>query len=418
MPRGIPIFKNFWGPIMKSDKTSHHGAREGFEAFDPAQVGGLSDAQRDAIARMVVAQGPALVRQANTQRMLAKVAFGSSLAAAAALVFMLRSREPETQPAVAAMAVGAACGADAAPTPITHEGHDSSTIEIGSDIVAIAPRDTQVSIVQAAPCVTQLALRDGTLTVRARNLRGGSVLVDTLHGQIRAEGAFMRIATLASSTSVSVVEGEVVMRSAAGAEKVVAGRSIKVNREGVERAALSEQERKNVLGAFDAPAEASAQPAEDTGTKTTVAVRNPRLRPTQPSPQKVKPEPEPTLSATDLLAQADALWRKGDYAASRQAFRTAAKDPGTIGEAAWVRLARLELSAGSSEQALSALKARKSRGGKGTLGAEALWLEAQALERMGRSAEARATAQTLLRDYPTSPQAAAAKRLVAKSDAP
>ncbi len=399
---------------MKTEQLARHTARSGFKALDPAQLGGLSDAQRDAIGRATVVQGPALIGWGHTERLVGKAVIGGVLAAAAALVFMVHSRQAETKTSLPTLAVASSCEADAPPTPITQEEPDRSSIQIGSRIRAVTTGATRVSILESAPCNTRLALNEGTLTLQARNLGGGTVWTDTPQGQVRTTGTFMRIVSLASSTSISVVEGEVVMGTMQGAERVGAGRAITVGRTGIERFALSGQDRKNVIGAFDDDAGALHEPAQDSEPKPKLATR-PRTRTPMPA---TGVEVQSEVPAAKLLARAETLWRKGDHGAARLAFRAAAQHKGPIGEAAWVRLARLELSAGASEQALKALQARKGRAESGTLGAEALWLEAEALGRAGRGNEAVKAAEILLRDYPSSPQATAARRLVAKRKVP
>ncbi len=418
MLRAIPIFKSFWGLIMTTEQTSRYTSLSGFSAFDPVQLGGLSDAQRDVIARAIVAQGPALIRHGSTQHLLGKAVLGGALAAAAAFALMLQSEGAELKrEPVAAVAVARSCAADAQVTPIMSEEAGRSSIQIGSRIRAATAPATRLSIVESEPCLTRLALTEGTLTLQARELGGGAVLVDTPHGQVRAEGTFLRIVTLASSTTIGVVEGEAVMRSLKGAENVGAGRAITIGRTGIERSALSGDERTTLLSTFNESADTVVD-VKDADSKPSSTVRGPRTPRPRARNSGDGAIARPAVSSTALLAEADTLWRKGDHEAARRAFRTAAEDKGPMGEAAWVRLARLELSGGSHKRALSALKARRSRVGGGMLGAEALWLEAQALEGAGHRVDARKAAEILIRDYPKSPQAPAARRLVAKAEVP
>jgi len=403
-------------PAIEIEQLARHSARTGFEALDPTQLGGLSDAQRDAIVRTIVGRGPALIRRGRTERLVGRALLGGALAAAAALVFMVQSRQAETKTSLPAPAAASSCEVDAPPTPVMHEELDRASIQIGSRIQAVTTGATRASILEAAPCSTRLALNEGTLTLWARNLGGGTVWTDTPQGQVRTTGTLMRIVSLASSTSVSVVEGDAVMHTLQGAESVGAGRAVTVGRTGsIERFALSGQDRKNVLATFDDTSRALQEPAQDSAPKPKLAPRPQRIQTSMPA---TKAEVQREVPAAKLLAQAEGLWRKGDHGAARPLFRAAARDRGPIGEAAWVRLARLELSSGSGEQALIALKARKDRAEEGLLGAEALWLEAQALARAGRSDEAVRAGASLLRDYPSSPQASAARRLVTKGMAP
>ncbi len=403
---------------MKTEQNYLHASLYGFKAFDPTQLGGLSDEQRDAITRAIVAQGPALIRQGRAQRMGRNVALGGAVAAAAALVFMTQSQQAETKTDLPAFAAAPSCAADAVGTPVTHDEADGMSMAIGSRIRAKTARATQLSVVETEPCVTRLALNEGTLTLEANDLGGGTLWIDTPHGQFRATGTFMRIVTLASSTTLHVGEGKVVMsRGPQGGESIDAGQAVKIGRESVEHFTLSGEDRAGLLRAFQPPLEAVQEFASpEPAARGAQGARKPhhatKLR------EETQAQAQPAFSATALLIEAEGLWRKGDYEAARKGFRSAAQDKGATGEAAWVRLARLELAAGSTERALMALKARKSRMGAGALGAEALWLEVQALDHAGRGVDATHVAGTLLRDYPRSPQAAAARRLVTEGKVP
>ena len=403
---------------MKNERDSRRASLECFEALDPAQLGGLSDAQRDAIARVIVAQGPTLIRQASAQRMWRNVALGGAVAAAAALAFMPRSQEPEATNDPRAVAAAPSCAADTVATPVTQDAAEGLSISIGSRIRAKATHATRVSVVESEACVTRLALTEGTLTLQANDLGGGTLWVDTPHGQVRTGGTFMRIVTLASSTTLSVVEGAVVMsRPAHGVENVGEGHAVTIGGGGsIEHFTLSGDERASLFRSFEPPAHAVQKPAPELSPKP-AAVAGPKPQPLTPKSGS-EGQGQPTFSATALLSEGEALWRRGDHEAARRAFRNAAEDKGATGEAAWVRLARLELAAGSAERALTALQARKTRPGAATLGAEALWLEVQALEQAGRTVDATQTAAALLRDYPSSPQATAARRLMSNSKVP
>jgi len=366
---------------MKIEQFTRHTARSGFETLDPAQLGGLNDEQRDHVVRTTLALGPSLIQSGHTERAAGRAVVGGALAAAAAVVFMLQSRQIETRTLLPAPP--ASWESDTQPTPAFEEDLGRSSIQAGPRIRAVTPG-------------------------------GGNAWTDSPHGRVHTTGTVMRIASLASTTSISVVEGEVVMRTLEGAERVGAGHTVTVGRAGIERHALSGQDPKNVTGTVDTSPNAVQEPVHDSGAKPKPATRAHR-RPLMPRATAKRASQVP---AATLLTQAETLWQKGDRDAARLAFRAAAHDSGPIGEAAWVRLARLELSSGSSEQALQALKARKGRADSGTLGAEALWLEAQALGRAGRRIEAVKAAEKLLRDYSSAPQAPAARGLIVKSKIP
>ena len=72
---------------------------------------------------------------------------------------------------------------------------------------------------------------------------------------------------------------------------------------------------------------------------------------------------------------------------------------GGTGEAAWVRLARLELDAANFAAARQALAARERRFGSGALSAEALWVAHQAERREGNRDAACQLAERLAREH-------------------
>ncbi len=397
--------------------TMDEPRRCGLDQLDPAQLGGLSEAQRDAIARAIVAQAPALMRQGNAQRFLRGAFVGGAVAAAAAMLFMFRgdTEEPEHGQAEVALVAHAnprACVADAAVTPVQRQSEGLKMLEIGTRMRAVASLDSELSIVSAEACNTRLRLTRGTLTLSAPDLGGGALSVDTPHGQVQVTGTLFRVSSAAAATTVSVVEGGVVVkRLADGAEKVNAGQRLTIGAGPLARESLSSEEQEALRDALRAPTRVPVELDEIVITEPAQAA-TPKLRsPIATGPSVVEGEAD-RPSASALLAQAESLWRKGDREAARTAFRAAAEDPGAAGEAAWVRLARLELSQGSAGGALSALEGRKQRRSKGVLGAEASWLEVQALQSVGRKAEALQAAQALLREYPNTPQANAAQRLV------
>jgi Tfp pilus assembly protein PilF len=83
---------------------------------------------------------------------------------------------------------------------------------------------------------------------------------------------------------------------------------------------------------------------------------------------------------------------------------------GATAEAAWVALARMELTLGHAAQAREATKQRQKRFGQGTLSPESQWIDVRTYRQTGDLARARALAEELVRRYPTSPQARAASQ--------
>ncbi|HJL17704.1 MAG TPA: hypothetical protein RMH99_18715, partial [Sandaracinaceae bacterium LLY-WYZ-13_1] len=116
-------------------------------------------------------------------------------------------------------------------------------------------------------------------------------------------------------------------------------------------------------------------------------------------------------SARGRLAEAERRWRAGDRDAARALFTRVGRGAGSLAEAAWIRLARLELRAGELRRARDAVRAQRGRFPRSRFGAEALWIEADASRRLGDEAAMRSAVDRLRRRHPDSAQARAAARL-------
>lgn len=123
-----------------------------------------------------------------------------------------------------------------------------------------------------------------------------------------------------------------------------------------------------------------------------------------------------SASAENPLAEAERSRKAGQFARARDLYLGAAQGQGPSAEAAWVALARMELSLGHSSAALSATKERQARFGQGSLAPEALWIDVRAYRQIGDVARARALAVELGQRWPSSPQALAAQRWASGSD--
>ncbi len=116
-----------------------------------------------------------------------------------------------------------------------------------------------------------------------------------------------------------------------------------------------------------------------------------------------------TAPPTDPLTLAEAARRSGDFARARELYRRAADGKGVTAEAAWVALARMELSLGHAAAALDATRRRQERFGQGTLAPEALWIDVRTYRQTGDLARARELSTKLVERWPSSPQARAAQ---------
>jgi hypothetical protein len=80
-------------------------------------------------------------------------------------------------------------------------------------------------------------------------------------------------------------------------------------------------------------------------------------------------------SASTLLARADGLWRRGERDEARTLYQRAAADSGATAQAAWLALARRELSARDADAAREALASYTARFPNGALSEEAAGIE-------------------------------------------
>ncbi|HKP62735.1 MAG TPA: FecR family protein [Polyangiales bacterium] len=133
----------------------------------------------------------------------------------------------------------------------------------------------------------------------------------------------------------------------------------------------------------------------------------------EPARVPVKPAAAPKPPSTaSLLDQAEGARRAGQTAEAREAYRAASQRRDDSGEVALLRWVRLELDAADPPAALRVLEQHRQRFARGRLGAEAGWLQVQVQQALHRPDRARAAARKLGADYPGTPQAAAAAKVL------
>lgn len=312
-------------------------------------------------------------------------------AAAAALIFFLFARQDASTPD----------GPDEPPT--ARRDCDAWAPAAGE---GLGPRgsyqvDGELSVAAPDGCTTELTLARGVVDVHARDLGGGVLRVLAGPAVVEVRGTRFAVSHDASRVAVSVTEGHVVV--SVGEEPEVhlrAGDSWERRAEesaGVESgvgALIAEVGVDRPLGPNEPAAETPPEPRSE-------------ARPRRPEPSRAdRVEEEPAApTAAQELARAEELWRRGERAEARQIFRQVGSGAGSIAEAAWVRLARLELRAGDARAARVAAQTQRRRFASGRLAAEALYLIFQASERLGDEASARAAREELLRRFGDSPQA-------------
>jgi hypothetical protein len=108
---------------------------------------------------------------------------------------------------------------------------------------------------------------------------------------------------------------------------------------------------------------------------------------------------------------AESARRAQRWAAAREAYQAASHGRDGDAEIALLRWARFELEQAAPARALRLVSDHKRRFARGTLGAEAGWIEVQARIALGHRARAQRAARELIAQHPDTPQAAAATKL-------
>jgi tetratricopeptide (TPR) repeat protein len=201
----------------------------------------------------------------------------------------------------------------------------------------------------------------------------------------------------------------------------------RVRRSRAERRAAALAERRAKKAALAAEAEAEAEAKADAQKAEQEAEEE---APAQPA---LNPGPGPsgrTLgqgsgargaaeeNAEVWVARADACRRAGDPDCARTAYKKAGRLSGPTAEAAWLALARMELSLGRGEAARDALQARKLNFSQGQLDVEASWLLVRAHAEAGDDESATLEARRLVSRWPNTPQATAANKWLKEHGGP
>lgn len=420
--------------------------------------GELDDEARERIIRRLAAEGPAVVRSARRARRAALFVGPLLAAAAVATLMVAHRRQDRTEPTAALVTpvsnVAEPACASRRPTANAAfvAGAAGTQLDLGATALAVGGRDAEVSLAEASPCRTVISLGAGTVTVHAKDLGGGALVVRTRDGDVTVHGTVFAVTESTDTLLVEVSQGRVEVGLAEGAQVLTAGERLLYSKLGVARGAVEgtrAHEMRALVGApevvgFDAlsaPATSSDQPlplpsAATRSTEPSRAASPSAGAATRPSTQSASsnvataddaprspvadaPAPSgknvPAASApVDWLAEAEAARRAGDFAGARERYRQGAEGTGPTAEAAWVALARMELGLGHASLALEATKRRQERFGQGTLAPEALWIDVRAYRQSGDVAMARQLAEELMAKWPSSPQARAARRWVSE----
>ncbi len=354
-------------------------------------------AQQRVIAR-VVAEGARLARARRRRRI---GLFAGTLAAAAAALLGWRSlapRAPEPQAPAAAVACGLPSGASA---PRLVRGDDGKQrLSLGAYGLLVAEPSAALAVERASACELTITLRQGAVAGDLHSLRParlrirsalGEVVITGTRFSVRADGAF-EVVLLSGVVEVlgpaqpalRLTPGHVLRRGAAGRGDSIAPASDADGR------ALRE------LLAAGAPAPPPAR-SGDAGA------------PAQPHAAR-----KPPASSALLLAAAESARRRGQLDQARTLYAQAGARPDPNAEVALLRWARLELESGDGTAAQRVLARYRQRFPHARLDAEASWLEVRVLLQLGRKEQARAAAAALVRGFPSTPQATAARKLLSR----
>ena len=389
----------------------------------------LEPAAQDRIAQRVASEGPRVLRRARRTRVAVR-AGGALCAVAVALLWWNARPAAEPKPAIASqqrrargaeqtneelragaatLRMGAvvdprACASRGVPelvpsaVPAVPEGTaraSAQRFELGALGVVVSDARSAFWLDARDPCQLKLRLQEGRVSVHAADLGGGELRVVTPSGDVVVHGTQFAVEHTRRALTVEVAEGRVALQRA-GRDVVPAIAAGQRMRAVAETAPVLEPlrdvERAALLALLAAPAPAS-------GAAPSVAAAGAARGRT----------------AESLVHEADALWHAGELEKARARYREAGALRGPTAEAAWLALARRELSAGRPQQAQAALDGYGQRFGTGDashggLAAEAACIAFRvALARKDERATRRA-AETLQREYADTPQAEAALR--------
>ena len=399
----------------------------------------LDEAAQERILALVREEGPRIVRAAKRRRFLVGASGFAAVAAAAAVLFAMR-HPADVSTAKVASGNAPVCASRVVPASAKAGfvgGASGAELDLGSVAFAASMPGTSVHLEEASPCRTIIALDSGTVAVHAKDLGGGELRVRTSRGDVVVHGTIFAVTRDETSLAVEVVVGNVSVTDRDDTHSVTTGQRLLLSAVGAAQGPLGTERAASLRASLGVKAvtEAEAPPAPavpetaSPGVGSRVAVASPRA----PSPvahaeeskaARPSPVPEVTLEVdepataapktappppqSDPLAMAEQARRAGDYATARDLYRRAADGSGVTAEAAWVALARMELSLGHSAQARQATKQRQDRFGRGTLGPEALWIDVRSYRQSGDLTKARELANELVERWPSSPQARAA----------
>jgi hypothetical protein len=365
----------------------------------------LDEPARDRVARSVASQGPRVMRRARIQRASMQIAGVCALIAALSYRLLTPSaapmahEEPRAQPPSSvqapapAAAVARACEQREASEPQWRFAGGRAHVDLGVTGTLAVDDGAQLWVDASERCSTRVRLLGGRVRVHAADLGGGELRVVTPSGDVVVHGTTFGVAQDASGLTVEVDEGRVGVRTRGSARAHMIGAGQRL------RAATGGEALVEALPASDRDALRAAL-RDDAPTPTPAHADRPvRVAPRVPAP-----------TAVELVAEADAMWQRGERDHARERYRQAGALSGPTAEAAWLALARRELSVHAPAAANQALQQYSAHFAHGMLAAEADGIAFRTAVELNDLAEARRVAQRLVATAPGTAQADAAKR--------
>lgn len=371
----------------------------------------LDEPARDRVAHAVASQGPRVMRRARIQRAGMQVAVVAALLGVAGYRLLVPAtapvahEEPRAVPPSAlqapapapAVAVARPCEQREPSEPQWRFAAGRAHVDLGVIGMLAVDDGAQLWVDASERCRTRVRLLAGRVRAHAADLGGGELRVITPSGDVVVHGTTFGVAQDASGLTVEVDEGRVGVRprGSANAQMIGAGQRL--------RAATGGELQVEALPASDRDALRAA--LRDDAPQQTPKFR---VR-AQDADVHIAPH-EPAKVAADLVVEADKNWIDGERDYARDLYRKAGTFTGATAEAAWLTLARRELSVKAPAAAKQALEQYRAHFPNGKLAADADGIAFRTAVEMNDVAEAKRVAQRLVATAPGTAQAGAAKR--------
>jgi TolA-binding protein len=272
----------------------------------------------------------------------------------------------------------------------------------------VASEGSQLHIERSEACVLSVFLEQGELAGDLTNLKPAQLRVRTPHGTVVVRGTRFSVRTLAARDD---------QHDASELEVVLLSGRVDIEDETTQRLEPQHVFRKRGKRRETLTAQPPQSERIDALLRTLPQPHARAMNETvDPAPQTAtEPAPARDANASTLLARAESERRQGEHARARVLYRQASeKYPRHDAEVALLRWVRLELEQRAFGSARQLLAQHAQRFADGKLRAEAAWLGVQTLRDLGQREPAHNAARDLITRFPNTPQADAARALLAQ----